>query len=223
MTQEKKKTDPPIANGAVTVRFSRSVCSRGILWARRVVLSVWWRLRLGDFGRRSTIGRPFLLTSPKNLYLGSDVTIWRGARIETFATASGHGCIDIGDGTVIQPHVHLASASMISIGPGTLFASYVYVTDHDHAISDPHAPKTRTRALTTAAVQIGANVWLGEKVIVLKGVEIGDNSIVGAGSVVTHDIPRDSLAIGSPARVIRQYDAKNRRWNPVEGAQDNRA
>ena len=55
-------------------------------------------------------------------------------------------------------------------------------------------------------IVIGANVWLGGGVIVCPGVTIGDNSVIGAGSVVTKDIPAHSLAVGNPARVIRQLD-----------------
>jgi len=81
-------------------------------------------------------------------------------------------------------------------------ASGVYITDSDwHGIYDRLDYIGASRP-----VSIGTNVWLGDSVIVCKGVTIGDNSIIGAGSVVTGDIPANVVAAGNPARVIRELD-----------------
>ncbi|XXU96091.1 DapH/DapD/GlmU-related protein [Sorangium sp. So ce1153] len=66
-------------------------------------------------------------------------------------------------------------------------------------------------------ITIGNNVWLGPMVIVLPGVTIGDNTVVGAGDVVTRDLPADVLAVGNPARVIRSLDSAEARTAAVQG------
>lgn len=72
------------------------------------------------------------------------------------------------------------------------------------------------RALTNdAEVIIGDNVWIGDNVVILPGVHIGDGSIIGANAVVTHDIPPNSIAVGSPARVIKQWNARTQTWDNV--------
>ena len=68
------------------------------------------------------------------------------------------------------------------------------------------------RELYAKPVNIGSDVWIGEKVSILPGVTIGDGSIIGAGSVVTKDIPSFTIAVGSPAVVIRSYNFKTKKW-----------
>ncbi len=112
------------------------------------------------------------------------------------------GKIEIGDYVLISPGSQIISSIGISIGAGTMLASGVYISD-----SDWHGTYDRTHEAGQAApVVIEENVWLGLRVIVGKGVRIGKNSIVGAGSVVTHDIPPNVIAAGNPAIVKRKLD-----------------
>jgi len=83
-----------------------------------------------------------------------------------------------------------------------MMASIVYITDSDwHGIYDRLDYIGGSEPVT-----IGNNVWLGDSSIICKGVAIGDNSIIGAGSVVTSDIPANVIAAGNPAEVIRKLD-----------------
>ena len=77
------------------------------------------------------------------------------------------------------------------------------ILDQDHVV-DFDAGHSQRNRFETATVTIGDRVWIGEKAIVLKGVTIGRGSVIGAGAVVTKSIPEWSIAVGSPARVIRQ-------------------
>jgi Acetyltransferase (isoleucine patch superfamily) len=99
----------------------------------------------------------------------------------------------------------------IQIGDNCLFGPDVLIMDSDHgdAISDVPYQKQCRRS---AKVLIGNNVYLGARVVVLKGVTIGDNVIIGSNSVVTHDIPANSKAGGIPAKVLRVWDAKTKTW-----------
>jgi acetyltransferase-like isoleucine patch superfamily enzyme len=112
------------------------------------------------------------------------------------------GRIDIGDHALIGPGSQIISSFGIAIGAGAMLASGVYISD-----SDWHGTYDRTREAGQAApVVIEDNVWLGLRVIVGKGVRIGKNSIIGAGSVVTQDIPANVIAAGNPASVRRELD-----------------
>jgi NDP-sugar pyrophosphorylase family protein len=83
-----------------------------------------------------------------------------------------------------------------------MIASHAYITDSDwHGIYDRSLPST-----TSSNVVLEENVWIGDSAIVCKGVSIGKNSIIGAGAVVTSDIPANAVAAGNPARVIRELD-----------------
>ncbi len=113
-------------------------------------------------------------------------------------------------------YAHIGAAESGRIGRGVSIASSVYISDHDHDWCDPGEPAILNERLRTAAVEIGDFVWLGERAIVLKGVTIGAYSVIGAGSIVTRDVPPYTLAVGAPARVIRRYDHERRLWTPVK-------
>jgi acetyltransferase-like isoleucine patch superfamily enzyme len=115
---------------------------------------------------------------------------------------AGAGRIDIGDYCLICPGVRLDSACGIDVGDNTMIASSAYITDADwHDVYD------RSRPIgASAPVVLGENVWIGDSAIVCKGVRVGANSIVGAGAVVTHDVPANTIAAGNPARVVKELD-----------------
>lgn len=110
--------------------------------------------------------------------------------------------ITIGDHVLISPGVRISAAHSISIKDSCMLASHAYITDSDwHGIYDRSLPPTET-----SHVVLEENVWVGDSAIVCKGVTIGKNSIIGAGSVVTADIPANVIAAGNPARIIRRLD-----------------
>ena len=108
----------------------------------------------------------------------------------------------------------------VKIGNDVLFASNVFISDHTHGSysgdmqSNPLQPPNE-REIVCGNVEIGDKVWIGENVAVLLGVSIGESSIIGANSVVTKDIPAFSIAVGSPARVIKTWDKAAEKWVAV--------
>ncbi|MFH2218448.1 MAG: acyltransferase [Pseudomonadota bacterium] len=137
--------------------------------------------------------------------LGDYVTVIasfdKKVRFSIWAEKKGKGRIHIGDYALILPGVRISSASEIIIGSNSMIASHTYITDCDwHGIYD------RVSMGKTAPVTLGDNVWIGDSAIICKGVTIGNNSIVGAGSVVVHSVPPDVIAAGNPARVVKHLD-----------------
>ncbi len=114
----------------------------------------------------------------------------------------GCGKISIGDYCLISPGVRITSASGIKIGNNCMVANGSYISDADwHGIYD------RLKSVgESAPVELKDNVWIGDSAIVCKGVTIGENSIIGAGSIVTKDIPSNSVAVGNPAKVVKKLD-----------------
>lgn len=132
-------------------------------------------------GSRLSIGEKSWLWAPRSLEIGNDVSIGSGVRIEVDG--------QIGDCALIANGVALVGRS-----------------DHDmHALGVPirYAPWVgREPDRLSHPVTIGSDTWLGYGCIVLSGVTIGDSSVIGAGSVVVGDIPPNSIAVGTPARVV---------------------
>ena len=109
--------------------------------------------------------------------------------------------IRIGNNTVFSNDVTIIAEREITIGDGCLIGDRLTVYDNDgHEID----PSTRTRSYGKAApVNIGNNVWIGSVVTILKGVKVGDNSIIAANSVVTKDVPANAIVAGNPAKIIK--------------------
>lgn len=109
--------------------------------------------------------------------------------------------ISIGERTFVNCHLTALDVAPITIGADCQIGPNVQLLTPTH----PIAPQPRRDKLEAAEpIVIGNNVWLGGGVIVCPGVSIGDNTVIGAGAVVTHDIPANVVAVGNPARVLRQ-------------------
>ncbi|WP_437654744.1 sugar O-acetyltransferase [Sorangium sp. So ce1182] len=140
----------------------------------------------------------------------------------------------IGEGTLIRPPFYVDYGSGITIGARS-FANFGLValdgapiTIGDDVLMGPNVqlitathpvePEPRRQRWERGKpIKIGNNVWLGARVVVLPGVTIGDNTVVGAGAVVTRDLPANVLAVGNPARVIRSLDGAEARAAAVQG------
>ena len=109
--------------------------------------------------------------------------------------------ISIGSNTLFSNDITIIAQSEIKIGSRCLIGDRLTIYDSDsHEIN----PTTRMRSAgKVASVNIGNNVWIGSVVTILKGVTIGDNSVIAANSVVTKDIPANSMAAGNPAKVVK--------------------
>ena len=123
-----------------------------------------------------------------------DLSAWQTDKIS--------GEINLGKYILISPGTSIRSAESITIGDSTMIASDVVITDSDwHGIYD------RTDYVAKPLpVTIAKNVWIGERSIILKGSEIGENSIIGAGSVVSGKVPANVVYAGNPAKEIRKLD-----------------
>ncbi len=114
------------------------------------------------------------------------------------------GLLEIGDQVLINYGCSLGVTEHVRIGNRVNIGTHVMLIDNAFHHLDP---ARRDEAPPSQPILLEDNVWLAARVIVLPGVTIGENSVVGAGSVVTHDVPPNVLAAGVPAKVIRAIDA----------------
>jgi acetyltransferase-like isoleucine patch superfamily enzyme len=134
-----------------------------------------------------------------NIRFGKNIDLYGGLYLET----QEQGYISIGDEVVLSRGVHLVSYASIQIGTGSMIGEYTSVRDANHRITSESL--IRYAGHTSAPIVIGSNVWIGRGATVLAGVTIGDNAVIGANAVVTKDVPANTLAVGVPARPVKQY------------------
>lgn len=171
------------------------------------------------YSKSRLIRFPFYIRGQRNINLGSSLTTGVGVRIDAF-TDGVKKIIQIGNNVQLNDYVHIAAIDSVVIEDDVLIASGVFISDHNHG--DFNGPTDASvllppaqRPLTSKPVRIEQSVWIGEHVCILPGVTIGKNAIIGAGSVVTKNVPAWSLAVGNPAAVIKKYDTATSRWVPV--------
>lgn len=106
--------------------------------------------------------------------------------------------ITMGECANIGNHAWIRGNGELILGNHIMMGEFVTIYTQDHDVS-----RIDSEGMIIEDVTIGNNVWIGGRVIILKGVAIGDNSVVGAGSIVTRDVPPNSIVAGNPARVIK--------------------
>ncbi|MFZ0041426.1 MAG: acyltransferase [Solirubrobacteraceae bacterium] len=204
---------PPLHGGPLTMlRFARAnhMLSRGYL----VLVVRWLWLKLRWRGRLQTDGLCFI--GP-----GVKFEIGRNARIKLGRWSwIGHGCkvrvhegeLSIGAKTVFGQECTISAFQHVAIGRECIIADRVMIIDFDHGMVEVERP-IREQGIYKRDVDVGHNVWIGYGACILRGVSVGENSVIGTSSVVTCDVPANAVMGGIPARVIRMREApKTFRW-----------
>ncbi|MBF0573166.1 MAG: acyltransferase [Desulfamplus sp.] len=179
------------------------------IWFRFLKLYVnhFLKPQLESLGKNSYIVKPWYIEifgGP--VTIGDNITLLASSdkktRLTVWSDKKDIAGIVIGDHVLISPGVRISAASQIIISDNCMIASNAYITDSDwHGIYDRSLPPD-----IAYPVKLENNVWIGDSAIICKGVNIGENSIIGAGAVVSNNIPPNSIAVGNPAKVVKMLD-----------------
>jgi acetyltransferase-like isoleucine patch superfamily enzyme len=142
---------------------------------------------------RPTVSNEGLLTIGDRVRLVSTV-----ATLELVSLPGGH--LEIGENAFVNYGSSLVASNHVKVGKDCLIGTHVMIMDCDF-----HRVEDKTWDTTGSPIVIEDRAWLGNRCIVLKGVTIGHDAVVAAGSVVTHDVPPRSVVAGVPARVVREF------------------
>jgi len=172
-----------------------------------IVASVYYKIIMGYFGNHSYILKPMSIDNPSHIYIGNNVLIqqyvWLAAN-----GINNEGCkLEIQDGTTIGHFNHIYSTKDIVIEKNVLIADRVYIGDIKHSYKNINIPIKFQPVENLGAIRIGEGSWIGENVSII-GASVGKHCVIGANSVVTHDIPDYCVAVGSPARIIKNLTIK---------------
>ena len=204
------------------IRLARFAALNGMLNHRygRLLWRYLWRRLLTPAGRRwRTDGLLFLgrrleleVGRGGELRFGRFVWIGDGSKIRCH-----EGVVEIGEKTVMGQECTISAYQRVRIGEQCVIADRAMFIDFDHGVVEVERP-IRLQGIYKRDVEVGSNVWVGYGACILRGVRVGDNSIVGTNAVVTKDVPANAVVAGAPARIIRMREApRELRWpNPVE-------
>jgi acetyltransferase-like isoleucine patch superfamily enzyme len=187
--------------GELMKRGARSARNRLSLRAHRVRglrVQLLDLLGVASVGARPSVGRSVRLTIYGELTMGDDVILDDGCQIYVGPSAQ----VVLGNRVRIGRNTVVVAANSIDIGNHVLIAEHCSIRDSDHQI-DPD-DRRYEKSVPTSPVRIGADCWLGAGVRILRGTELGAGAIVGANAVVRGKIPARSVAVGAPARVVKQ-------------------
>ncbi len=186
-----------------TFRMHEAVCN-----ALDSLHTYWLSRHFFALGDNCMLRRPIRLVGANRIACGdhssvgkgSALTVWNGNDTKTPALV-------IGKHTHIGEYAHITCSNAITIGDHVLTGKGITISDNahgDHTRASMETPPMERETTSKGPVNIGNNVWIADKVTILANVTIGDNAVIGANSVVTSDIPANAIAVGIPAKVIRQ-------------------
>jgi len=195
-------------NRMLTPRYARLLCR--YLW-RRVLTPAGWRWRTDGM---VFLGRHLELQIARRgeVRFGRFVWIGDGSKIRCH-----EGVVEIGEKTVMGQECTISAYQRVRIGEQCVIADRAMFIDFDHGVVEVERP-IRLQGIYKRDVEVGSNVWIGYGACILRGVRVGDNSVIGTNAVVTKDVPANAVVGGSPARIIRMREApRELRWaRPVE-------
>lgn len=208
------------------LNIKRNICQMGVwrtgeIYGQKVKVMLFSKMIFGRTDIR--IYPDSRLGGVNRMQIGQDFIAGRGLWLEAVTDYEGSGQVFspkliIGNRVSVGEYVHIGCNHRIVIGDDVLMGSKIYITDHNHGVyrgkdaDSPDIPPVDRRLTEDESVIIGARCWIGEFVTILPGVTIGEGCIIGSHSTVTHDIPANSIAVGSPARVVKVWDEQRNLW-----------
>jgi acetyltransferase-like isoleucine patch superfamily enzyme len=184
-----------------------------VLRGRRQIY--FWLLRRFSF-RNLCLGAflesPFRVDGGKGIEIGAGSFFQRGLWLYCVGIDEIDANMTIGKNCVFGYNNHITCVRKLSIGDFVLTANNVYISDNSHEYEDISKPIVEQGVKFIKEVSIGSGSWIGENVSII-GASIGRNSVIGANSVVTNDIPDYCVAAGNPAIIIKKFVFQKNVWS----------
>lgn len=183
--------------------------------------------KFGNNPKNIVIALPRKIINPENMFLGDNIVLgpYSFLMAETHypsiamkhperhqVTQKFTPRISIGNRVTSTANLQIAAVNEITIEDDVMFASNINITDGLHGYENANEPYKFQKISKIAPVRIKQGCWIGQNVVILPGVTIGEFTIIGANSVVTKNIPDRCIAVGSPAKVIKKWDETTQKW-----------
>lgn len=191
-------------------KLKKSITAKQIYYKLKFILAKF--VNKSNIGKNTYIDRSVHMVGLKNIKIGSNNIISDDTWFNVNDRSEGKIGIEIGNNCYIGKRNFFSSASKITIKDFFMSGINCSLLGSDHVMDEPLKPYIQTSTINDTNIYIGANVRFGANVTVIGDVRICHGSIIGANSLVMKDIPPFSIAVGSPAKVIKRYDFDNKEW-----------
>ncbi len=183
--------------------------------------------KFGNQPKNLRIEFPSRIVNAGYVLMGDDVSLGPGCMINAIRRYPGKFMQGLPEETEIQTfsptirignrvsatgYVSITATHSVIIEDDVLLASHIFISDHSHGNDRTDIPYKYQPLTGFGEVVVGAGSWIGEHAVIMPGVRIGANAIIGANSVVTRDVPARAIVAGAPARVIRQWSDERSEW-----------
>ncbi|MEX0778247.1 MAG: acyltransferase [Balneolales bacterium] len=174
---------------------------------------------------------PRIISNPEYIVIGDDVKFGPGCMLKVSTKYPGswmrhpegkhisqtfNPIVVIGNNVTATSNLHMTATKNITIEDDVMFASNVFLADCSHGYFTADVPFKYQGLQNIAPIKIKSGAWICQNVVILPGVTIGENSIIGANSVVRTNIPAKCIAVGNPAKVIKKWDAETKTWKRIK-------
>ncbi|HYP41947.1 MAG TPA: acyltransferase [Chloroflexia bacterium] len=176
----------------------------------KAISAFWLRVYKLWYGKRVLFGRNFIsrgnlvIRGPGRVVFGDNINAWSHAEKNVLITYTPDALITIGDDCRLNG-AGIQAYRQVRVGSRCILSSTIIVDTDFHPL-DPATRHDHDALVVCAPIFIGENVWLAGQTAILKGVTIGDNSVVGFRAVVTKDVPPNVVVGGNPARIVKRLD-----------------
>ena len=187
--------------------------------------------KFGNDPKNLTISSPRRIINSELIFIGDNVSLGPGSlllaethyptdvmrhpdihqSLQTFDSK-----IIIGNNVTATADLQIAAASRITIEEDVMFASNIHINDSSHGYETADVPYKYQGISNIAPILIKKGCWIGQNVVILSGVTIGENTIIGANSVITSSIPARCIAAGSPAKILKRWDENTHAWRRAD-------
>ncbi len=183
--------------------------------------------RFGNTPKNLMIDLPRRIINPERMFLGNNISFGPGSFLIALTHYPGtpmqnperqtdrqifDSRIEIGNRVTATGGLQIASQNRVVIEDDVMFASNVFINDAMHGYQNATDPYKYQKMWKIKPITVKTGAWIGQNAVILPGVTIGALSIIGANSIVTKSIPAQCIAFGSPARVVKKWNAADRQW-----------
>ena len=160
---------------------------------------------------------PLLIYNRKHIFIGENVRFREGLRIEPITqhyAQQFNPNIMIEDNVRAEQYCQIICTNSVHIEKNVVISSFVFISDTEHTFDDINQNVLK-QPLKSSEVLIGEGAFLGIGVKITQGARIGKHAVIGANSLVLHDIPDYCMAVGVPAKIIKKYNLDTKKWERV--------